>query len=231
MITALAIDDEPPALKVVATFCRDFDFIDLQKTFTGTEEALRYLRKYPVDLLFLDIQMPSQSGIDLYRVVQQQTMVIFTTAYSEYAVEGFDLQAIDYLLKPFTRDRFAQAVYKARDYYRYLMHSGTAEEAYLFLRADYSLLKIAHADILYIEGLDDYVKIYLLGQKPVIARMTLKALTEKLPDRDFLRVHRSYIVSLKQVTLVRNKTISVGGTEIHIGSSYESAFFDRFRTG
>lgn len=231
MITALAIDDEPPALKVVSTFCRDFDFIDLQRTFTGTEEALRYLRKYPVDLLFLDIQMPSQSGIDLYKTIQQQTMVIFTTAYSEYAVEGFDLQAIDYLLKPFTRDRFAQAVHKARDYYHHLMHTGTAGEAYLFIRADYSLLKIAHADILYIEGLDDYVKIYLLGQKPVVARMTLKALTEKLPAHDFLRVHRSYIVSLKQVAQVRNKTISVGDAEIPVGSSYEPAFFDRFRAG
>lgn len=229
MITAIAIDDEPPALKVVEAFCKDFDFLALQKTFTGTDEAQRYLRKYPVDLLFLDIQMPALSGIEFFKSVQQNTMAIFTTAYSEYAVEGFNLSAVDYLLKPFTRERFAQAVHKANDYYKYMKHAGNTEPGYLFIRADYSLVKIPVADILYIEGLDDYIRIHLQQQKPLVARLTMKALMEKLPPQDFIRVHRSYIVPLKGIRLVRNKIIHIADTEMAIGNSYEEAFFARFK--
>lgn len=228
MITAIAIDDEPLALKVIENFCGGFDFISLQKTFTQTGEALRHLRKYPVDLLFLDIHMPSLSGIELYKSVAQHTMVIFTTAYSEYAVEGFNLNAVDYLLKPFTRERFGQAVQKARDHFRYRDQLRPDSEANLYVRADYSLHKIALADILYIEGLDDYIRIHIEGSKPVVARMTLKAIAGKLPEKDFIRVHRSYIVPFKRISLVRNKTISVGGVEIGIGNSYEEAFFRQF---
>lgn len=230
MINAIAIDDEPPALKVIETFCTGTDFITLQKTFTRTDEALKYLRKYPVDLIFLDIQMPSVSGIDLYKSIAQQTMVIFTTAFSEYAVEGFNLNAVDYLLKPFTRERFTQALNKAHEFIRYSRQSNSPESDYLFIRADYNLYKILIADIEYIEGLDDYVKIYLRQQKPVVARMTLKNLLEKLEGKDFLRVHRSYIVPLSRIRQVRNKVISIGTKEIAIGSSYEEAFFEKFRS-
>ena len=230
MINAIAIDDEPPALKVIETFCTGVDFIALQKTFTRTDEALKYLRKYPVDLIFLDIQMPSVSGIDLYKSIEQQTMVIFTTAFSEYAVEGFNLNAVDYLLKPFTRERFAQAVNKAHEFIRHSSQSNSPEGDYLFIRADYNLYKIPIADIEYIEGLDDYVKIHLQQQKPVVARMTLKNLLEKLEGKDFLRVHRSYIVPLSRIRQVRNKVISIGTKEIAIGSSYEEAFFEKFRS-
>lgn len=229
MITAIAIDDEPPALKVIETFCAAFDFITLQKTFTRTDEALKHLRKYPVDLIFLDIQMPSLSGIDLYKSIEQQTMVIFTTAFSEYAVEGFNLNAVDYLLKPFTPERFAQAVNKAAEYIRYTRQRNTPESEYLFIRADYNLHKITITDIDYIEGLDDYIKIHLRQQKPVVARMTMKHILEKLEAKDFIRVHRSYIVPLSRIRQVRNKVISIGEREITIGSSYEEAFFEKFR--
>jgi DNA-binding LytR/AlgR family response regulator len=229
MITAIAIDDEPPALKVIETFCAAFDFINLQKTFTRTDEVLKYVRKYPVDLLFLDIQMPSLSGIDLYKSVAQNAMVIFTTAFSEYAVEGFNLNAVDYLLKPFTRERFAQAVHKANDYANYVKQSNNTDNDFLFIRADYSLMKLPLADILYIEGLDDYIKIHLQQQKPVVARMTMKAIMEKLPVKDFVRVHRSYIVPLKGIRQVRNKVITLANTEIAIGSSFEEGFFEKFK--
>lgn len=229
MITAIAIDDEPPALRVIERFCAGFDFITLQKTFTRTDEAQKHLRKYPVDLLFLDIQMPALSGIDFYKSVAQHTMVIFTTAFSEYAVEGFNLSAVDYLLKPFTRERFAQAVQKACDYAGYLRQGRHATQESLYVRADYSLIKIPLKDILYIEGLDDYIRIRLEGQKPVVARMTMKAVLDKLPPQEFVRVHRSYIVPMQAIRQVRNKVISIADTEISIGSSYEEAFFEKFR--
>jgi DNA-binding LytR/AlgR family response regulator len=226
MIKAIAIDDELPALKVIEHFCGQLDCIDLLKTFTKPGEALKYAEKFPVDLLFLDINMPSVSGIDFYKSLQQQTMVIFTTAYSEYAVEGFNLDAIDYLLKPFTFERFQRAVHKAREQYQ--RHGPDAGQQYLFLRVDYSLLKIAIADILFIEGLDDYLRIHLHQQKPVVVRMTMKALLEKLPAQLFIRVHRSFIVPFARIEAVRNKTITIAGTEIPIGSSYEEAFFSVF---
>ena len=228
MIKAIAIDDELPALKVVETFCSKVDFICLGKTFNKPTEALKHLRKFPVDLLFLDINMPSVTGIELYKELQQKTMVIFTTAYSEYAVEGFNLNAVDYLLKPFTFERFLQAVNKARDYFNYQNKTENVAQQYLFIRADYSRIKINLADILFIEGLDDYLKIHLANQKPIVARMTMKAILNKLPASEFIRVHRSYIVALKHVQNLRSKVISIAGEEIPLGSSYEEIFLNFF---
>lgn len=229
MIKAIAIDDEPPALAVVESFCKRTGFIDLQKTFTGPAEALKHLRKFPVDLLFLDINMPSLSGIEFYKAVQQTVMVIFTTAHSEYAVEGFNLSAVDFLLKPFTYERFLLAANKANEYNNYQNQTGSIEQQYIFIRADYSLNKIAVADIVFIEGLDDYLKIHLQNQKPIVARMTMKAILEKLPQKEFIRVHRSFIVPFSRIEQVRNKVISLGGEEIPIGSSYEELFFSLFK--
>jgi len=229
MITAIALDDEPPALSIVENFCSKVDFIDLVKTFTHPNEALKYLEKFPVDLLFLDIRMPSVSGIQFAKQIPKDMMVIFTTAYSEYAVEGFNLNALDYLLKPFTFDRYMQAVNKALDYYKFYHNQDSAVQQYLFVRADYSLVKIMLDDILYIEGLDDYLKIFLTGRKPVIARMTMKSALEKLPEKNFIRVHRSFIVPLSKIDKVRNKLIYIGDKTIPIGSSYESSFFETYK--
>lgn len=228
MINAIAIDDEPPALTLIENFCSRIDDITLHKTFTMPAEALKHLRKFPVDLLFLDIQMPAVTGIDFYKSVKQDTMVIFTTAYSEYAVEGFNASAVDYLLKPFTFKRFQQAVLKAVEYHNYKHQHNTEAQKYIFVRADYSLLKIAISDILYIEGLDDYLKIHISNNTPVIARITMKAMLEKLPAKEFIRVHRSYIVPFSRIESVRNKIIYTAAEEIPIGSSYEEAFLKRF---
>ena len=225
MINAIAIDDELPALSLLENFCKRTDFIGLQKTFNKPNEALRYLQQFPADLLFLDISMPSLSGIDLYKTIRQNTMVIFTTAYSEYAVEGFNLNAIDYLLKPFTFERFMQAVNKAKAAARL---NEDQKDKYLFIRADYSLIKIAIDDILFIEGLDDYLKIHIQNDKPLIARMTLKSILEKLPSADFIRVHRSYVVPFSRIKSVRNKIISIENEEIPIGSSFEENFLKLF---
>jgi DNA-binding LytR/AlgR family response regulator len=228
MIRAIALDDEPPALQVISAFCSLLDFIDLQKTFSKTEDAYLYLKKNPVDLIFLDINMPSISGIRFYKEIKQQTMVIFTTAHSEYAIEGFNLHAIDYLLKPFTQQRFIEAATKAKQYYDFLHHPEGLEQLFILVRADYSLIKVMVADILFVEALDDYLKIRLKGQKPLIARLTMKALLEKLPAIGFTRVHRSYIVSLAHIEKVRNKMIMIAGEEIPLSSSYESSFFTKF---
>ncbi|XZF12798.1 LytR/AlgR family response regulator transcription factor [Chitinophagaceae bacterium MMS25-I14] len=230
MLQAIAIDDEPPALRLLEAFCSQSADIALQKTFTQPGEALKYLRKYPVDLVFLDIQMPSISGIDFVNAMQQENiMVIFTTAYSEYAVEGFNLNAVDYLLKPYSPERFIQAVAKARDFYNFQHQAEKTKQQDLFIRADYSLVKIPLTQILYIEGLGDYLKIYWDGGKPVIARMTMKTIMERLPAKDFVRIHRSFIIPFHRIEQVRNKTITLaGGTELPVGSSYEEDFFSRF---
>lgn len=228
MIRAIAIDDEPPALRVLEKYCSKVELITLLKVFTRTDDAMKYLEKFPVDLIFLDIHMPAISGIDFIKSVKQDTMVIFVTAHSQYAVEGFNLNAIDFLLKPFSFERFQQAIKKANDFQALSTQSETFQEQYLFVRADYSLLKIPIADILFIEGLDDYIKIHIDKQKTVVARMTLKSIQEKLNNNTFFRVHRSFIVPLNRIDSVRNRIITISGTEIPIGNSYADTFFSVF---
>ena len=226
MIKAIAIDDEVPALKIIEKFCEKTGLIELQKTFSMPNEALKHLSKFPTDLLFLDINMPSISGIELYKSIEQNTMVIFTTAYSEFAVEGFNLNAVDYLLKPYTYERFLQAVNKANDLYN--AGTGIGEknlDQYLFVRADYSLIKIAINDIILIEGLDDYLKIHLQSNpKPIVTRMTMKGIMEKLSSKELIRVNRSFIIPFSKIENVLKKIISIAGKEIPIGSSYEADF-------
>lgn len=229
MIRAIAIDDEPLALDVIKAHCSKVDFIELQKTFTSPTEAIRYLKRFPVDLLFLDIRMPSISGIELLKAIPQDVMVIFTTAHAEFAVESYELSAIDYLLKPFDVARFIQAVNRAKEYYetQHLKGGDPEKEKNIFIRADYSLIKVSLPEILYIEGLGDYLKIHLPEKKPVVVRMTMKTMLEKLPPKDFVRVHRSFIVPLSRIEHVRNKTAQVAGVQIPIGASFEEAFMER----
>lgn len=226
MIRAIAIDDEPLALKVIENFCRRVAYIQLEKTFTKTTEAHKHLRKQPVDLIFLDIQMPTQNGMEFYADINQQVMVIFTTAFSEYAVEGFNINATDYLLKPFSFDRFVQATDKAKALYDTRNQIQNTQAQYLFIRADYSLNKILIADIIFIEGLDDYLKIHIQNQKTIVARMTMKSLLEKLPTSEFIRVHRSFIISISKIDKVRSKIIYIANEEIPVSASYETAFLD-----
>ncbi len=227
MIKALAIDDEPLALNVIEAFCAQLDYIDLQKTFTKPNEALKHINKYPVDLLFLDIHMPSLTGIDLYKYINQNTLVIFCTAHAQYAVEGFNLNALDYLLKPFTFERFKQATDKARDYFA---SSNNQKAQHIFVRADYRLQKIMLDDIMCIEALDDYLKIYINNQKTIVARMTMKAMLEKLPSTEFMRVHRSFIVPIKKVESLRNKMLQLGDKKIPVGNSYEEDVLKHFNS-
>ncbi len=230
MINCIALDDEPMALEVIKELCKEVHFVNLTHTFTQVSLAQKHLNKFPTDLLFMDINMPYMSGIELYKSIEQNTMVIFTTAYSEFAVEGFNLNAIDYLLKPYTYERFLQAVNKANDMFGSPGVNEKSMEQYLFVRADYSLIKIAINDIILIEGLDDYLKIHLHSSpKPIVTRMTMKGIMEKLSSKEFIRVHRSFIVPFSKIENVRKKIISIAGKEIPIGSSYEADFNSIFK--
>jgi DNA-binding LytR/AlgR family response regulator len=232
VISAIAIDDEPLPLEIIETYCQETDFISLDKTFTRTGDAKRYLEKYPVDLIFLDINMPEVSGIDFYRGLKHETMVIFTTAHVQYAFDGFELSAVDFLLKPYSLERFLVAVTKAKEYYDFLHQKGSAEEKHIFIRSDHSLIKLPISDILYIEGLADYLKIHLENGKTLVTRATMKGILLKLSDKEFIRVHRSFIVPFHRILSVRNKNIMLAGEkEIPIGIRYEESFLKAFRRG
>ncbi len=222
MIKAVAIDDEPLALKVIESFCERSGEIQLIKTFTKPKEGLKYLNSFPVDLVFLDIQMPSLTGTELAKEIKQDVMVIFTTAFDNFAVEGFNLNAVDYLLKPFLFNRFLQALEKVKKMKPAKNNSGELKTAYITVRADYTLLKVELEKINYIEGLDDYIKIHLQDAKPIVTRSTMKSILESLPANLFVRVHRSFIVQKSKVTAIKNKTIFIQSVQIPVGISYES---------
>jgi DNA-binding LytR/AlgR family response regulator len=230
MITCIAIDDEPPALKIIESFCEQVDYLDLKKSFISPNEAIHYINNYPVDLLFLDINMPSISGLEVFKKIKQPIMVIFTTAHGEYAVEGFNLNAIDFLLKPFSFERFKQSVKKAHDHYNYTINNAPATEQFIYIRADYSLNKINFDDIELIEGLDDYLKIHVKNSKNIVARITMKGIMEKLPSARFARVHRSFIIPLDKITSVRKKIIYLDKIEVPIGTRYEEDFFNTIKS-
>ena len=224
MLTCIAIDDEPLALELVRKYIGKIYFLDLKGVFTDPFEARQVLETTKIDILFLDIQMPDINGIEFSRSLADKNIaVIFTTAFSEYAVEGFNVDAIDYLLKPIEYDRFLKSVYKAKEYIDYLNHQ-ELHDGYLFVKSDYQMVKIILKDILYIEGLDDYIKIYL-PNKSVLTLMTLKTIMQKLPTNEFIRVHRSYIVPISKIDHISRSKIKIIEREIPIGVSYSDNFF------
>lgn len=228
MITAVAIDDEPLALKVIETLCSKSEQISLQRTFTKPTEALKYLNKFPTDLIFLDVRMPSLSGINLAKKIEQNTMIIFVTAFAEFAVDSYELNAIDYLVKPVKYERFEKALEKALEYYNYLQNKPTSIENIIYVRSEFSMYKIFTKDILLVEGLADYLKIHLKDRKPIVTRMTMKAIYEKLPRTDFMRIHRSFIIPVDRIFSVRNHVVFLSDIEIPIGKTYLEEFFQRF---
>ena len=171
--------------------------------------------------MFLDINMPAISGIDFYKSLQHKPLLIFTTSYSEFALEGFELDAIDYLLKPFTINRFEKAVSKANQVYNLVNNSAGNQSKYLMLKIDYGMVKVLLSDILFIEGLDNYLKIHLQNQLPLVVRLTMKSLLEKLDENEFIRVHRSYIVPVDKIKSIKQKLIQIGDEEIPVGKNYE----------
>lgn len=216
MIKAIAIDDEILALKIIETFASKTEGISLEKTFHKQSDAEKYLRKFPVDLIFMDIQMPNKNGLDFYKSLSQDIKVIFTTAFSEYAVDAFDVNAIDYLVKPFSFDRFQKAVEKLA-----LKSSTELQTQHLLIRADYKLHKIEFEDIKLIEGLDDYIQIHLKNASKITARSSMKNILGKLPEKEFIRVHRSYILPVKAIKGIVNKNIHLEDFIIPVGETYK----------
>lgn len=221
MIRAIALDDEPLALPIIKAFSERTGHITMLETFTRPDLALEYVRTTPVDLIFLDINMPLITGIEFYKEMEGEPMVIFTTAHTEFAVESYELNAVDYLLKPFDYERFLKAIEKAREYHTYRRQREPETQQYLFVKVDYSITKVPLADIRYIEGQDNYVKIFLDTGKYLLVRSSMKAIQEQLPSAEFIRAHRSYIVSFKKVRAIRNRTIYMDdATEIPISALY-----------
>ena len=231
MITIIAIDDEPLALGLLADYASRTEGLELLKIYTNPIEALNYLKNFAVDLLFLDIQMPDISGISFYKLVEQTPMVIFTTAHSGYAVEGFNLNAIDYLLKPIEYDRFVQAVNKAQNFKGYSKQEANSINKSIQVRSEYSLVKIAIREIEYIESFDDFIKIHITGTKtPIMTLMSLKTILELLPADQFMRVHRSYIIPLNNIISVRNGRVQLLNAEIPLGISHKDKFMKWFKS-
>ncbi|HXB46015.1 MAG TPA: LytTR family DNA-binding domain-containing protein [Puia sp.] len=224
MLTCIGIDDEPLALELIKKYIAKIYFLELKGVFTDPFEAKKLLETTNIDILFLDIQMPDINGIEFSKIINKKnTAVIFTTAFSEYAVEGFNVDAIDYLLKPIEYDRFLKSVYKAKEYVDYISNQ-EVQDGYIFVKSDYQMTKINLKEILYVEGLDDYIKIYL-PHKSILTLMTLKTITQKLPSKEFLRIHRSYIVPISKIENISKSKVKIGDKEIPIGISYSESFF------
>ncbi len=241
ILNVIAVDDEPLALGLVSSFIEQTPFLNLVGRFSSAVEALRAIHSQKVDVLFLDIQMPDLNGIELARVLDNsktnKPRIIFTTAYNQFALEGYRVDALDYLLKPFNYEEFLHAANKALAYGELLEKSNspatvtaaTAEERiedeYLFLKVEYQLVRIALNDILYIEGLKDYVKVWLKSaEKPTLSLTSLKSLEEKLPSKKFMRVHRSFIVSLDKINSITRNALQIGKVNITVGDQYKEAF-------
>ncbi|WP_310393377.1 LytTR family DNA-binding domain-containing protein [Hymenobacter sp.] len=232
-LQCIAVDDEPLALGLVTSFIQKTPFLALAGRFGSAVEALKYLHEHPgtVDLAFLDIQMQELNGLELARVLGPAgPRVVFTTAFSQYALDGYRVDALDYLVKPFNYEEFLRAANKARAYAELTATHATApapaeEEEYLFLKAEYQLVRVALSDVLYVEGLKDYVKVHLKSTpRALLSLMSLKAMEEKLPARRFMRIHRSFIVALDKIEAVRRLTVQIGAVTIPVGDQYKEAF-------
>lgn len=222
----LIIDDEYPAIQLLSTFVKKVPFLQLQLATTNAFEGLEYINKQPIDLLLLDIEMPDITGLELLASLKNPPMVIFTTAYEKYALAGYDLDIIDYLLKPIRFERFLKAVNKAQNKIPTSTHTQVLQkDNFLSVKVEYKTIRIAFKDILYVEGLKDYVKIFTT-QEMILTRLNLKGIEAKLPNTEFIRIHRSFIVSLSKITAFQKSQVSIDNQIIPIGDAYRQRFLD-----
>ncbi len=235
MLRCIAIDDEELALELLEDNIKRVPYLQLVAACSSPLAAMKILQEEQIDLVFLDIQMPGLTGLQFIQSSPSSCMFILITAYEKYALEGYVLNVVDYLVKPVPFDRFVKACNKAHDLHRLKQKEGTPPVPvggeYFFINVDYSLLKVVYADILWIEGLKDYIKIHLISSGiPLVARMTMKLIEEQLPAEKFIRVHKSYILSKAGVTAVRKNSIFLGTTELPIGENYKETVESFVRT-
>ncbi|MGD9928617.1 MAG: LytR/AlgR family response regulator transcription factor [Mangrovibacterium sp.] len=227
-LRTIALDDEPLALKLVTGYIQKTPFLDLAGEFDNPMDAMDFLADQVVDLIVLDIQMPDLTGIEFTKTLTNPPKIIFTTAYEKYAIEGFKVNAVDYLLKPFSYQEFLVAVQKAKKLIELEQSAFSTIEAnnqFLFLKSEYKIRRINFNDILYIEGLKDYVKVYLQNEvKPILSLNSVKALEQKLPADRFMRVHRSFIVNLEKIETIERSRIVFGKTYIPVSDQYKDKF-------
>jgi DNA-binding LytR/AlgR family response regulator len=227
MMNCIALDDEPLALDIIEAYVKKHPELNLVTRCNNAEEATEILKNHPIDLMFLDIQMPGINGLNFIRSLEQKPLFMFTTAYSEYAIDGFELDAIDYLLKPIAYDRFEKAVEKAKEYYSIKNNLDVTESdldnEYIFVKANQQLVKLSYGEILYVEAFADYVKIFLNDRK-IVTLQTMKKMESKLPKDIFSRVHRSFIVNRKAVESFSTSICEINGVKIPVGKSYKNDF-------
>lgn len=230
-LKCVAIDDEPLALALIKTYIEATAELNLAQVFEDAIAAAEYLSKYPVDLLFLDIDMPDITGLELYNSLAAKPMVIFTTAYKNFAFEGFELNAIDYLLKPIDYIRFKKAAKKAIDFHhtQKLKQTETSNE-YVFVYSEYKLLKIDVSEIVYLESLEDYVKIHLNNGKMILTLTTLKKLIDKLPADKFRRIHRSFVIAIKEVQMISNRKVKLSNDVLLPISDTYASFIEEWKS-
>lgn len=235
-IKCIAVDDEPLALELVSKFIEQTSFLVLEEKFDNAIQALGYLHQHEVDLIFLDIQMPDLSGMELARILDGKNSavkpkIIFTTAYNQFAIEGYKVDALDYLLKPFSYEEFLKASTKA--YHHYENQSKTAldkqqvekQVTFIFLKVEYQLVKVMLNEIAYIEAYKDYVKVYLVEKpNPILSLTSLKNMEDMLPADKFMRIHRSYIINLEHIASISRNTVNIGKTQITVSENYKEGF-------
>jgi DNA-binding LytR/AlgR family response regulator len=229
------IDDEPLAVELLKDFVSKVDSLELISTFNNAIDAISIINQTSIDLIFLDIEMPHFSGIDFLNAIEKKPLVIFTTAYSDYAVEGFNLGAVDYLVKPIPFHRFLKSVVRAQQLFNPLhipasvnpISAPEINQDYMFVRAEYENIKLNFSDILFIEGLKDYVKIYTTDNKYTLTLISLIKLENLLSNKGFSRIHRSYIINIKHVKSIQKNKALIGDKRIPISESYKNAFFEK----
>lgn len=219
-IKCIAIDHQPQALELIKYYTSQFSSLHLIKTFDDTSTASAFLQNNLVDLMFVDINMPGISGIDLVNSLRVKPMIVFMSAYKKFAIDGFDLGALDYLLKPIGFERFERAIFKATRFLQYKKSCVKECNDSIFVRSEYRTVKINLSEVEYIESLKDYIKIHQTNERPIMALMPLKKVLEKLPEDRFKRIHRSYIVPLDKVRSIYNRKVQLTTKELPMSESY-----------
>lgn len=226
MINCVLIDDEPLALQLLEDFVKKTPYLRLAGKFEESFDALPLIESRQVDLLFLDIKMPDISGIDFFKSLSNKPEVIFTTAYSEFAIDGFELKAMDYLLKPVSFEKFITAANRVKEYLDYKASRSARAEDYFFINVSHKLHKIFYSDIMYLEGYKDYTKVHLgSSSSPLLILHNLKYFEDMLNQQEFIRIHRSYIVPLQKVNTVSRKSVTIKASTLPVSDNYRENFF------